>query len=69
LVIETDSPFLSKGWPLFRRPRLPIIYRVRLGERFPPPENAGTFTEELARYYRHELDGALQAGWLKSAAP
>ena len=69
LVIETDSPFLSKGWPLFRRPRLPIVYRVRLGERFPPPENAGTFTEELARYYRHELDGALQAGWLKSAAP
>src|SRR5580692_9654596 len=26
LVIETDSPFLSKGWPLFRRPDLPITY-------------------------------------------
>ena len=23
LVIETDSPFLSKGWPLFKRPELP----------------------------------------------
>src|SRR6266404_3487783 len=30
LVIETDSPYLSKGWPLFKRPSLPIIYRVRL---------------------------------------
>src|ERR1700692_3689097 len=37
LVIETDSPFLSKGWPLFRRPELPITYRVRLGKRFDPP--------------------------------
>ena len=35
LVIETDSPFLSKGWPLFRRPTLPITYRVRLGRRLP----------------------------------
>lgn len=69
LVIETDSPFLSKGWPLFRRPRLPIVYRIRLGKRFDPPENAGAFTEELARYYRQELDGALQAAWLKKPAP
>src|SRR5271154_3720922 len=36
LIIETDSPFLSKGWPLFKRPDLPIVYRVRLGKRFEP---------------------------------
>jgi 1-acyl-sn-glycerol-3-phosphate acyltransferase len=69
LVIETDSPFLSKGWPLFRRPRLPIIYRVRLGKRFDPPENTGAFTAELESYYRRELGGALQASWLKNPAP
>jgi 1-acyl-sn-glycerol-3-phosphate acyltransferase len=68
LVIETDSPFLSKGWPLFRRPRLPIVYRVRLGKRFDPPENAAAFTEELERYYRRELDGALQENWLNKPA-
>jgi len=38
-IIETDSPYLRKGWPLFRRPTLPITYRVRLGRRFDPPEN------------------------------
>jgi 1-acyl-sn-glycerol-3-phosphate acyltransferase len=64
LIIETDSPFLSKGWPLFRRPRLPIIYRVRLGRRFSPPEDNAAFTAELDRYYRQELAGALQSRWL-----
>ena len=67
LVIETDSPYLSKGWPLFRRPELPITYRVRLGKRFEPPSDVPAFTAELDRYYRHELQGALQSHWLKSA--
>ena len=35
LIVETDSPYLSKGWPFLRVPALPITYRVRLGERFP----------------------------------
>jgi 1-acyl-sn-glycerol-3-phosphate acyltransferase len=65
LVIETDSPFLSKGWPLFKRPDLPIVYRVRLGKRFDPPTDVPAFTAELDRYYRQELAGALQSRWLK----
>ena len=65
LIIETDSPFLSKGWPLFRRPTLPIVYRVRLGERFDPPQDAAGLTDELERYYRRELEGTLQSRWLK----
>src|SRR5271155_2959817 len=68
LVIETDSPFLSKGWPLFRRPELPIIYRVRLGKRFDPPADVAAFTVELDQYYRRALDGALQSRWLKQHA-
>lgn len=63
LVIETDSPFLSKGWPLFRRPTLPITYRVRLGKRFDPPLDVEAFTMELDRYYRQALEGALQTSW------
>jgi 1-acyl-sn-glycerol-3-phosphate acyltransferase len=34
LLIETDSLFLSKGWPWYRRPAFPIHYRVSLGRRF-----------------------------------
>jgi 1-acyl-sn-glycerol-3-phosphate acyltransferase len=65
LIIETDSPFLSKGWPLFRRTRLPITYRVRLGKRFDPPADVPAFTAELERYYRQALEGGLQSRWLK----
>jgi len=68
LIIETDSPYLSKGWSLLRRPSLPITYRVRLGRRFEPPADVRAFMVELERYYRAELSGALQCGWLGEAA-
>jgi 1-acyl-sn-glycerol-3-phosphate acyltransferase len=67
LIIETNSPFLSKGWPLFKRPTLPIVYRVRLGKRFDPPSDVPAFTAELDQYYRRELAGSLQSRWLKHA--
>src|ERR1700722_10911023 len=67
LIIETDSPFLSKGWPLFKRPTLPIVYRVRLGKRFEPPSDVPAFTDALDHYYRRELAGSLQSRWLKPA--
>jgi 1-acyl-sn-glycerol-3-phosphate acyltransferase len=66
LIIETDSPFLSKGWPLFKRPTLPIVYRVRLGKRFAPPQDVAAFTAGLDRYYRDELAHALQNRWLRN---
>jgi 1-acyl-sn-glycerol-3-phosphate acyltransferase len=64
LIIETDSPYLSKGWPLFRVPSLPITYRVRLGRRFEPPSNVAAFMEELEREYLNELADAPQNRWL-----
>jgi 1-acyl-sn-glycerol-3-phosphate acyltransferase len=69
LIIETDSPYLSKGWPLFRVASLPITYRVRLGRRFEPPENVSTFMEALEQEYSRELFGALQNKWLSETAP
>ena len=65
-IIETDSPYLRKGWPLFRRPNLPITYRVRLGRRFDPPENVESFMTELQREFRQQLEGAPQTEWLSS---
>jgi 1-acyl-sn-glycerol-3-phosphate acyltransferase len=65
VLIETDSPYLSKGWPLLRVPRLPIVYRVRLGRRFNPPADARQFTEELQAYFRQELADSPQAEWLR----
>ena len=64
LIIETDSPYLSKGWPLFKVANLPITYRVRLGRRFEPPADAAAFMEELEQEYRSELSTAMQNQWL-----
>ena len=55
VFIETDSAFLGKTWPLFRRPSLPITYRLRLGRRFDPPDNVRNFMAELERYFASEL--------------
>jgi 1-acyl-sn-glycerol-3-phosphate acyltransferase len=63
LIIETDSPYLSKGWPLFRLPQFPITFKVRLGRRFDPPADARTFTRELEVYFSQELAQSLQRSW------
>ena len=55
ILIETDSAYLSKGWPLFRKPPMPIHYRVRLGRRFDPPAHTRRFMLELEHYFAHEL--------------
>ena len=55
VLIETDSKYLSKGWPLFRKPPMPIHYRLRLGRRFEPPQNTQRFIAELEHYFAHEL--------------
>ena len=55
VLIETDSAYLSKGWPLFRKPPMPIHYRVRLGRRFDPPQHTQRFMAELEQYFAHEL--------------
>lgn len=59
LIIEADSPFLTKGWPLLRKPVLPLTYRVRLGRRFAPPARdphaVRAFIGQLQDYYRTEL--------------
>lgn len=58
LFIESDSAYLGKGWPLMRRPALPITYRVRLGRRFDAPQGVRDFTKELERYFIAQLPDA-----------
>ncbi len=58
LFIESDSAYLGKGWPLLRRPALPITYRLRLGRRFDAPQRVRDFTNELDRYFIAQLPDA-----------
>jgi 1-acyl-sn-glycerol-3-phosphate acyltransferase len=51
LFIDTDSPYLSKGWPLWRLPPLPILFSVRLGQRFEPQEDHEALMAQIEAYY------------------
>ena len=69
LLIETDSPYLGKGWPFFKVPRLPIEYRVRLGQRFEPPRDIAQCMQRLEGEYRAQLAAAPQRAWLGEPGP
>lgn len=62
VFIETDSAYMSKGWPLYRKPAMPITYGVRLGRRFEPQDDARAFTQELHQYFARELAGSAVGG-------
>ncbi len=66
VLVDTDSAFLSKGWPIYRRPPLPLTYRVRLGHRFDAPTNSAAFVAELQQYFAEALTPI--AGVPRSAA-
>lgn len=53
--IETNSPFLGKGWSLWKKPQFPLVYRVRLGKRFDANGDVKTFVADLEKYFREEL--------------
>jgi 1-acyl-sn-glycerol-3-phosphate acyltransferase len=55
VIIETDSPYLTKGWPLLRPPPGPVIVRVRLGERFAPMADHRALLRRLESYVAREV--------------
>lgn len=55
VFIETDSPYLAKGWPIWKVPPMPIEYRVRLGRRFEPQADTDAMLAELEQYFATHL--------------
>jgi 1-acyl-sn-glycerol-3-phosphate acyltransferase len=55
VFIETNSRFLSKGWPLLKKPEFPLLYRVRLGSAFPVEGDLHDFVSRVHAYYRREM--------------
>ena len=51
VFIDTSSPYLGKGWPLWRLPPLPVVFSVRLGQRFEPGEDAAVQLRMLETYF------------------
>lgn len=51
VFIDTHSPYLAKGWPLWRLPPLPIEFSVRLGRRFEPRAEHEELSREIQAYF------------------
>ena len=55
VIIESESPYLTKGWPLLRPPPLPVVIHVRLGERFANEPDHRALLRRLEGYFAREL--------------
>ena len=54
VFLEFSTPYLGKRWPLFRRPRLPLHVRARLGRRFEASLEHAALTQDLENHFRQE---------------
>jgi 1-acyl-sn-glycerol-3-phosphate acyltransferase len=57
VIIESDSPYLGKGWPIWRTPEFPVVIRARLGQRFAPEADHAGLLRRLEAYFAAELRG------------
>ena len=57
IFIRTDSPFLEKGWPIWRMPQLPVRVSLMLGEaqKPEPGESARDFSARMEALFNEEL--------------
>ena len=55
VIIETESPYLGKGWPIWKPPHFPMVFRVRLGERFAPEADHKELGKRIETYFANEL--------------
>ena len=55
VIIESDSLYLGKGWPIWRTPSFPVVFRARLGQRFEPEVDHQGLLKRLENYFAAEL--------------
>jgi 1-acyl-sn-glycerol-3-phosphate acyltransferase len=55
VLIESTSPYLGKGWPIWRLPEFPVVISARLGRRFAPEADHQGLLKRLEAYFADEL--------------
>ena len=58
VFIEANTPFLGKGWKLYKKPKFPLVYRVRLGKKFEVKEDTKMFVDDLEKYFLEHFSGS-----------
>ncbi len=57
VFIDSNSPFLGKGWSLLKKPDFPLVYRVRLGPALAVEGDLHDFVAGLHSLYRRQVIG------------
>lgn len=57
VLLEVDSPYLRKGWAIWRAPPFPVVIRARLGERFAAQADHAGLLTQLDDYFAAALGG------------
>jgi len=55
VIIEINHPFLCKDCNLLEKPKFPLVFRARLGERFQPPTEIRPYIQQLEQYCRNQV--------------
>jgi 1-acyl-sn-glycerol-3-phosphate acyltransferase len=55
VLIESFSPYLTKGWPLLKAPPVPVRIRLRLGQRFAADADHRGQLRRIELYFAEEL--------------
>ncbi len=55
VIINTASPYLGKGWPIWRTPQFPVVFSARLGQRFVPEADHMALLKRIEAYFADEL--------------
>ena len=55
VLIETHSPYLTKGWALLKAPPIPVRIRLTLGRRFAPDADHRAQLQRLEIYFAEAL--------------
>lgn len=55
IIITTNSPYLSKGWKIWRPPQFPLIYRAVLGCQLAADGALEQTTQCLQRYFEENI--------------
>lgn len=55
ILLQTNSPYLSKGWKIWRAAQFPMIYRATLGPKIYADNSLNETTATLQRYFEQTL--------------
>jgi len=55
VLIQSDSPYLRKGWPLLRAPPHVVRIRIMLGQRFEVNDDRRSALRQIEAYFAREL--------------